>query len=191
MSIHQLEQLSSGTYTTTIVSLPLIYHSLQPIPQRGNGNKLTIIRNRIRRRPQAVEAIPTLLIGLELPAEIKLLLLGILLLIQPIRASLPHLNSRPDERLLGRKVHDLPVHECHFAIGRRGQDDVRPVVPVGGVGAEEWAEDGGCGGGVGGFVGQCICDFVYEAIDYLLVCVCVWGFGGGGGGGVRHTIQVR
>lgn len=106
-------------------------HQLQQLARRP------IIRDGIRRRPQTIKVIPPLLISLELAPQVKLHLVGILLLVQPIRRGLPHFNRGTCKRLLRRKVHHTAVHEGHLAVGGLGDDDVGAVLAVGRVGAEE------------------------------------------------------
>ena len=112
------------------------------------------MRNRIWRRPQAIKRISTLLTRLELTAQNKLLLLGVLLLVQPIRRSLPHFNRCSDERLLAHEIEYLPMHECHLTIGRLCLNNILPVLAPWRVSAEERAPD--CGGSrcVVGFAGE-------------------------------------
>lgn len=101
---------------------------------------LTIIRNGIRRRPQAVEVIPSLGICLELAAQVKLHLLGILLLVQTIRRGLPDFHIRADKGLLRLKVNYPAVHEGHLAaIFGLSNDNIGTVLAVGCVSAEERA----------------------------------------------------
>lgn len=134
------------------------------VHQLKNLASRTIVRNRIRRRTQAVKRVLSILIRLELAAQIELNLLGVLLLIQPVRRSLPHLNRRTDKRLLGLEVHDATVHEGHLSISRFRLDDVLPVLTVRCIGAEERAQDGrGCGC-ILCFFGESEGDFVNEAI---------------------------
>lgn len=135
-------------------------HQLQQLPRRP------IIRNRIRRRPQTIKVISPLVIRPKLAPQVKFHLVGILLLVKPIRRSLPHFDCGAGERLLRREVDHAAVHEYHFAVGGLGDDYVGAVLAVGRIGAEEWAEDCGCGGCIFGFVGEGEGYFVDEAGIY-------------------------
>jgi hypothetical protein len=127
---------------------------------------LTIIRNGIRRGPQAVKVISSLVIRLKLSAQVKLNLLRILLLIQTIRRRLPDLYICADEGLLRLKVDDLAVHKGHFTtVLGLSDDDVGAVLAVGRVGAEEGAQNSGRGGCVLGFFSESEGDFVDQAVD--------------------------
>lgn len=132
-------------------------HKLEHLARR------TIIGNRVWRRSQAVEVVPTIGIRLELAAQVELNLLGILLLVQAVCRRLPHLNRRANKRLLSLKVHDTAVHKDHLAILGLGHDDIRTVVAVGRVSAEEGTQDSGCSGRILGFLGELEGDFVHEA----------------------------
>lgn len=123
----------------------------------------TIIGNGVRRRPQAIEPVPALLVRLELTAQVEFNLLGILLLIQSVCRSLPHLDCCAHKRLLGLEVHDATVHERHLGIRGSRLDDVLAVLAVRGISAEEWTQDCGGGRGIIGFFGESECDFVNEA----------------------------
>lgn len=128
-------------------------------------NVLTIIRNGIRRRPQAVEIIPSLGICLELATQVKLHLLGILLLVQTIRRGLPDLYIRADKRLLRLKVNYPAVHKGHLAaILGLSNDNIGTILAVGCVSAEERAQNGGGGGRVLGFFGEGEGDFVDQPV---------------------------
>lgn len=124
--------------------------------------KRTIIRNRIRRGSQTIEVIPALFIRLELSAEVELLLVRILLLVQSVCRRLPHLHGGAHQWLLSGKIDDTTMHEGHLTI-RDPLDDVIAVLAVGGVGAEEWAQDSSGSGSVIGFFGEFESDFVHEA----------------------------
>jgi hypothetical protein len=133
-------------------------HQFKKLPSR------TIVRNGVRRRTQTVKRVSAILTRLKLAAQVELNLLGILLLIQPIRRSLPHLNRRTDKRLLGLEVHDATMHERHLRISRFCLDNVLAVLAVRRIGAEERAQDGrGCGC-ILRFSGESEGDFVDEAV---------------------------
>lgn len=133
-------------------------HSLEHLACR------TIERNRVGRRPQAVEVVTSIGIRLELAAQVKLDLLGILLLVQAVCRRLPHLDRRADKRLLGVKVHHATVHVGHLAVLGLGDHDVVTVLAIGRVGTEERTQNGGCGGRVLGFLGKFEGDFIHEAV---------------------------
>lgn len=92
---------------------------------------------------QAVEVVPAVLIGPELAAEVVVcLVLRVLEVVLAIRRRLPDVDDGVLDRLLGLEVGDDAVHERGLA-GVRTVDDALAVLPEGGVGAPEGAEDGG------------------------------------------------
>lgn len=148
------------TYNNVNVSRAerMTIHQLKKLASR------TIVRNGIRRRTQAVKRVLSILIRLELAAQVKLNLLGVLLLVQPVRGSLPHLDRRTDKRLFCLEVHDTTVHERHLSISRFRLDDVLAVLAIRGIRPEERAQDGrGCGR-ILRFSGESKGDFVHEAV---------------------------
>lgn len=121
----------------------------------------TIIRHRIRRRPQTIKVIPPLPIRPKLAPQITIILLLILLLIQSIRRRLPNIHPCIRKRLFGLQIRDDAVHVCYFSI-IHGILDYRGVVwEVRSIVTKERAEDcaGRCGGG--GFGGEFERYFVY------------------------------
>jgi hypothetical protein len=138
-------------------------HQLKKLASR------TIVRNGVRRRTQTVKRVSAILVRLKLAAQVELNLLGILLLIQPVRRSLPHLNRRTDKRLLSLEVHDTAVHERHLRISGFRLDDVLSVLAVRRIGAEERAQDSrGCGC-ILRFSGESEGDFVDETVVRIYV----------------------
>lgn len=131
-----------------------------PIHQLKKLASRTIIRDWIRRRTQTVKRVLSILIRLELAAQIELNLLGVLLLIQPVCRSLPHLDRRADKRLLSLEVHNATVHEGHLSICRFRLDDILSVLAVWCISAEERAEDG-CGRG------RILCFFSESEGDFI------------------------
>ena len=91
----------------------------------------------------------------------------VLLLVQPIRRSLPHLNRRPYEGLLAREIEYLPMHKCHLSIGRLRLNNILAVLAPRRVSAEERAQDCGSSRRVFGFVGEGECYFVDETFLVL------------------------
>ena len=116
-----------------------------------SSTELTIIRNRIRSRPQTVEVISPLIIRNKFAPQIKLDLVRILLFIQPIRRSLPHLNGGSDNRFLGLEIHHATMHKHHLAV-LHASDYIIPILAVGSVRAEERTQNSCCSGRVFCFV---------------------------------------
>lgn len=130
-----------------------------------------IIRHRIRSRSQAIEGVLPLRIRLELPSQVEVALRIILLLIQPISTRLPYIDPRIRHRFLGDGISDLAMHVGQLAVVGHGRHDVGVVVEDRVVVAEEGAQDGGCGCGIGGFAGEFEGYFVNETVCILLASV--------------------
>lgn len=131
MSIQEFKKLARRTYYFQVSNVFFFI-------QKERDQTHTIIGNRIRRRPQTIPIVTTLLIRLKLPSQVMLDLVRILLLVQPVRRCLPHLHSSAHKRLLGDEVHHPAVHEDHLS-ALDVIDDVVAVLAPHGVGAEEGA----------------------------------------------------
>lgn len=136
-------------------------HQLKQFPSRP------IIRNRILRRSQTIKVVLALLICLEFPTQIELLLLGILLLIQPIGRRLPDLNGGSNKRLLRLEIHHLAVHKHHLSIRGLVGNNAITVLAVRRIGAEERAQNSGSGGSVFCLLGEFEGYFVDETVFLL------------------------
>jgi hypothetical protein len=121
----------------------------------------TIERDRVGCGPQAVEAIMSIVIRLEFATEIMFHLIVVLLLVQPIRRRLPHIDPstgywflRDRVKYLAMHVRDLSVvdtmYDCGFVL------EYRSIVP------EEGAENGTCSCCVRCLCRSFECDFIDE-----------------------------
>jgi hypothetical protein len=85
--------------------------------ERGK-KKLTIRRQRIRRRPQAVKMIPPLPIRPELPPQIiRTLIIRILKVVLPITRRLPDIHHRAPHALSAPQRCHLSVHQRYLSAG--------------------------------------------------------------------------
>lgn len=130
VSIQEFKKLARRTYYVQVSHVFFL--------QKEKDQTHTIIGNRIRRRPQTIPIVTTLLIRLKLPSQVMLDLVRILLFVQPVRRRLPHLHSSAHKRLLGDEVHHPAVHEHHLSVLDVIDDVVAVLAPLG-VGAEEGA----------------------------------------------------
>lgn len=130
---------------------------LQHLPGRA------VVRNWIRRRPQAVQAVPTLFVRREPAPQVAVLLIRVLLLVQPVGTILPHVDHHTRDALAGHGVDAPAMHVGHLPVGGHGLDDGGAIRIVRRVLAEEWAEDRRRGVGVLSVRRSRECDLVYEA----------------------------
>lgn len=161
VAVHQVQQLASGAVA-------------------GHG---------IGRRPQAVEAVAALGVRHELAAQVVLLLVRVLLLVQAVGGRLPSIDDSTSKGQAGVGAGDLAVHIGHNTVlgGVKGHGG---AVGAGrGVAAPEGAQNGrgrerlvGLDGlGVGNGV-----DEAFEANDVAHQLALVAGLGGHLAGGVDH-----
>lgn len=157
MTIHQLKHFARRSCQVGQLKYHLVISH--------HDKMLTIIGDGIRSWPQAIEVIPSIGIGLEFTTQVELDLVIILLLIETIRRSLPHLDRRAHERFLRHKIHHLTVHKSHLAVFGFCDHDIGAILTIWGIGAEERAQNGGRSGRIFGFFGKLKCDFIDQTIS--------------------------
>lgn len=132
--------------------------------KRISERPLTIVRHRVRDRPQAVQAVIAILIRCELATQVKVCLVWILLLVQTVCAALPNVYRDALDRLSRRSIRHHAVHKGHLAIRRHGLDYARVIGRRRGVLAEKGAQDGRLGSLVAGADQLLACDFVDQPL---------------------------
>lgn len=128
-------------------------------------SQLTVIRYRVRNRPDTIKAIVAIIVRRKLPPKVKLALLRVLLLVQPVGATLPDVNGSPGDGLPRGRVRDDAVHERDLPIRRQVLDDAGVILGRRGVLAEEGPQDGRLGALVVGAHRQLVGDLVDEGLD--------------------------
>lgn len=100
----------------------------------------------IRNGSQTIKPVVPILISCEVPSEVKLRLLRVLLLIQPIRRTLPDVYLDSRNRCTSGRVSDNSVHVHHLTVIRLLEDDVTVIGSWRGIMTEEGTKDSGfCG----------------------------------------------
>lgn len=137
MAYHKVDV--SGTHRVPV-------HSLEELPGRAIG------RERVGGGPKAVESVLSLVVGLELAAEVVVCEHRVLEVVLAVAAGLPHVEGDVGDGLVGDEIADDAVHVSDLALVVVLDDRVAELAP-GGVGRPEGAEDCGGGGLVFGVVG--------------------------------------
>lgn len=86
-----------------------------------------VVGHGVRNRSQAVQSVVPIRIGGEVPPEVPLRLLRVLLLVQAIRRALPDVDFNARDRGARSRILDDPMHIDHFPIIWLLQDDTRVV----------------------------------------------------------------
>ena len=102
--------------------------------------------------PETVEPVLSLVVGLELAAEVVVCERRVLEVVLSVAAGLPHVEGDVGDGLVGDEIADDAVHVGDLALVLVLNDRVAELAP-GGVGRPEGTEDGGGGGLVFGVVG--------------------------------------
>ena len=102
--------------------------------------------------PKAVQPVLSLVVGLELAAEVVVCERRVLEVVLAVAAGLPHVKGDVGDGLVGDEIANDAVHVGDLALMIVLDDRVAELAP-GGVGRPEGAEDGGRGGLVFGVVG--------------------------------------
>ena len=118
----------------------------------------------IRHGPQAIKIVFPIFSCCEPAPEVHIRLRLILLLVQPVRRRVPHIDHRALDRLSSEEISDSAVHPraVAFPLLDATVHDAIPHGFLGGVLSVEGTEDGGCGGGVDGGKGEFVGYFVDE-----------------------------
>lgn len=82
-----------------------------------------IVRDGIRRRLEAVERILPLLVRGDAAAQVAVVLVRVLLLVEPVGGGLPGVDDDAGDGRRGERVDDLAVHVCDDAVGGGVLDD--------------------------------------------------------------------
>ena len=123
----------------------------------------TVRGERVGGGPKAVKPVLSLIVGLELAAEVVVCEHRVLEIVLAVAAGLPEIKSHVGNRFVGDQIADDAVHVGDLPLVIVLNDGVAELAP-GGVGGPEGAEDGGGCGVVVGVVGlDVVCDFSYEA----------------------------
>lgn len=119
---------------------------------------------RVGGRAQAVQPVLSLVVGLELAAQVVVGVRRVLEVVLAVAAGLPHVEGDVGDGLVGYKVANNTVHVGDLALVGILDDGVAELAP-GSVGRPEGTEDGSGGGSVVGVFGlDVVCDFGDEAV---------------------------
>jgi len=132
------------------------------VQQLQKFTRWSVVWNRVRCWSQAVKAVLSVLICVELAAQIGLGLFLILLLVQAICRCFPDVNRGLDHWLLCGRIYDLTIKICHFGVFRQVVYNTFVLVPNLVVRLEKRTENGTLGCQVGGLGGFLVCDFIHE-----------------------------